>query len=95
MASSAPITRSQFLTGSADKGAASFPFGGYLLYERRVLKYTTIFRLGLQNLYDVVNGHSRYRISGATSDNTLAKRPNYIYRYAESTVWSLSVSTRL
>ena len=39
--------------------------------------------------------NSRYRITGATSFNTPAKRPNYIYRYAEPTTWSFSINTRL
>lgn len=81
--------------GVSYKGGASFPVSGYLLYDRRVLKYQTTFRLGLQNMYDVVNGNSRYRITGATSFNTPAKRPNYIYRYAEPTTWSFSINTRL
>ena len=81
--------------GVSYKGGASFPVSGYLLYDRRVLKYYTTFRLGLQNVYDIVNGNRRYRITGATSFNTAAKRPNYIYRYAEPTTWSFSVSTRL
>jgi hypothetical protein len=42
-----------------------------------------------------MNGDSRYRITGATSYNTVAGRPNYIYRYAEPTTWSFSVTTRL
>ena len=82
--------------GVSYKAGASFPLSGYLLYDRRVLnKYFTTFRLGLQNIYDVVNGNSRYRITGATSFNTTAKRPNYIYRYADPTTWSFSVTTRL
>ena len=81
--------------GVSYKGGASFPLSGYLLYDRRVLNRAMNFRLGVQNVYDVVNGDSRYRITGATSYNTTAKRPNYIYRYAEPTTWSLSVTTRL
>ena len=82
--------------GVSYKGAASFPLSGYLLSDRRVLNnYQTTFRLGLQNIYDVVNGDSRYRITGATSFNTPAQRPNYVYRYAEPTTWSFSVTTRL
>jgi hypothetical protein len=82
--------------GVTYKGGASFPLHGYLLYDRRFLnKYQTTFRLGLQNMYDLINGDSRYRITGSTSFNTTARRPNYIYRYAEPTTWSLSVTTRL
>ncbi len=53
---------------------------GYLVDDRRVRKTFTTFRLGLQNIYDVVNGNSRYRITGATSFNTTTRKPNYIYR---------------
>lgn len=81
--------------GVAYTGAASFPLHGYLLYDRKIMKYPTTFRLGLQNIYDVMNGDSRYRITGATSYNTTLRRPNYIYRYMEPTTWSFSVTTRL
>ncbi len=82
--------------GVSYKAGASFPLSGYLLYDRRTFnKYLTTFRLGLQNIYDVVNGDSRYRITGATSFNNTTRKPNYIYRYAEPTVWSFSITTRL
>jgi hypothetical protein len=42
-----------------------------------------------------MNGDSRYRITGATSFNTTQRKPNFIYRYAEPTTWSFSVTTRL
>lgn len=81
--------------GVSYKAGASFPLSGYILYDRRIMKYQTTFRLGLQNIYDPVVGNSRYRITGATSFNTTAQRPNYIYRYKEPTTWSFSVTTRL
>lgn len=81
--------------GVSYKGASSFPLHGYLLYDRRINKYFTTFRLGVQNIYDLVNGDSRYRITGATSFNATLRKPNYIYRYAEPTTWSFSVTTRL
>jgi len=81
--------------GVSYKGAASFPIHGYLLYDRRIMRYQTTFRLGVQNIYDLVNGDSRYRITGATSFNTTVRKPNYIYRYTEPTTWSFSVTTRL
>jgi len=80
--------------GIAYKGAAAFPVHGYLLYDRKIGKIQTSFRLGVQNIYDLVNGDSRYRITGSTSFNTTLQRPNYIYRYTEPTTWSLSVTTR-
>lgn len=81
--------------GVSYKAGASFPISSYLLYDRRIRNYQTTFRLGLQNIYDPVIGNSRYRITGATSFNTTARRPNYIYRYAEPTTWSFSVDVRL
>lgn len=59
------------------------------------MKNQTTFRLGVQNIYDLVIGDSRYQITGATSFNTTVRKPNYIYSYAEPTTWSLSVTTRL
>ena len=82
--------------GNPYRAGASLPLHGYLLYDRRILqKYQTTFRLGLNNIYDIMNGDSRYRITGATSFNNTLRRPNFIYRYAEPTTWSFSVTTRL
>jgi hypothetical protein len=81
--------------GVSYKGGASFPLSGYILYDRRILKHQTTFRLGLQNIYDPVIGDGRYRITGATSFNTTTRKPNYVYRYKEPTTWSFSVNTRL
>lgn len=82
--------------GTPYQAGASLPLHGYLLYDRRILqRYQTTFRLGLSNIYDLVNGDSAYRITGATSFNTTTRRPNFIYRYAEPTTWSFSVTTRL
>lgn len=82
--------------GVAYQAGASFPLHGYIMYDRRFLrKYQTTFRLGLSNIYDVINGDSAYRITGSTSFNTTLRRPNYIYRYAEPTTWNFSVTTRL
>jgi TonB-dependent Receptor Plug Domain len=80
--------------GVSYKGAASFPLHGYLLYDRRINRLQTTFRLGVQNIYDLVNGDSRYRITGSTSFNTALAKPNYIYRYTEPTTWSFSITTR-
>jgi hypothetical protein len=78
------------------QAGASFPLHGYLLYDRRILqKYQTTFRLGVNNLYDLMVGDVRYRVTGATSFNTTQNRPNLIYRYAEPTTWTFSVTTRM
>ena len=82
--------------GQPFQAGASFPLNAYLMYDRRILqRYQTTFRLGLNNVYDVMVGDGRYRVTGATSFSTTQNRPNYIYRYAEPTTWSLSVTTRL
>ncbi|WP_414660178.1 TonB-dependent receptor plug domain-containing protein [Horticoccus sp. 23ND18S-11] len=82
--------------GTPYRAGASFPLNGYLIYERRILqKYQSSFRLGVNNIYDIMNGDSRYRITSATSFNTTFRRPNFVYRYAEPTTWSFSVTTRL
>ena len=81
--------------GTSYKAGGMFPLHAYVLYDRRILnKYQTTFRLGLQNIYDVINGNSRYRITGATSLNATTGRPNYIYRYKDPTTWNFSVTTR-
>ncbi|MBL9190013.1 MAG: TonB-dependent receptor plug domain-containing protein [Opitutaceae bacterium] len=82
--------------GVTYQAGASFPLNGYLLYDRRILQnYQTTFRLGVSNIYDVMVGDGRYRVTGATSFNTTAGRPNFIYRYAEPTTWSFSITTRM
>jgi hypothetical protein len=82
--------------GQPYQAGASFPLNAYLMYDRRILqRYQTTFRLGLNNVYDVMVGDGRYRVTGATSFSTTQNRPNYIYRYAEPTTWSFSVTTRL
>jgi hypothetical protein len=82
--------------GKPYQAGAAFPLHGYLLYDRRILqKYQTTFRLGLNNIYDLMNGDSRYRITGATSFNTTLRKPNFIYRYTDPTTWTFSVTTRL
>lgn len=82
--------------GQPYRAGASFPLNGYLMYDRRILqRYQTTFRLGVNNLYDVMVGDGRYRVTGATSFNTTQNRPNFIYRYAEPTTWTFSVTVRL
>lgn len=91
----APDYNVAIFNGVAYTAGASFPLHGYLLYDRKVIKYPMTFRLGVQNIYDVMNGNSRYRVTGATSLNATAGRPNYIYRYVEPTTWSFAITTRL
>jgi len=82
--------------GQPYRAGASFPLHAYLMYDVRLRqRYQTTFRLGLNNVYDVMVGDGRYRVTGATSFNTVQNRPNFIYRYAEPTTWSFSVTTRL
>jgi hypothetical protein len=82
--------------GVSYTAGSTFPTHAYLLYDRRFRnKYMTTFRLGLNNIYDLVNGDAPYRITGATSFNNTTRRPNYIYRYAEPTTWNFSITTRL
>ncbi|MEY3609248.1 MAG: hypothetical protein RLZZ447_2036 [Verrucomicrobiota bacterium] len=82
--------------GQPYRAGASFPLHAYLMYDVRLRqRYQTTFRLGLNNVYDVMVGDGRYRVTGATSFNTVQNRPNFIYRYAEPTTWTCSVTTRL
>ena len=41
------------------KGGKAAPLSGYVMYDRRVLNRQMSFRLGLQNMYDVLNGEDR------------------------------------
>ena len=71
--------------GTPYKAGASFPLHTYLLYDRRILqKYQTTFRLGLNNITDIVNGDSAYRITGATSFNATARSHNALPLHSRS-----------
>lgn len=77
------------------KGAAMFPTGCYVLFDRRIANRPFTFRLSVQNLYDLINGDSPYRITGSSGTNAATAKPNYIYRYAEPITWNLSMTVRL
>lgn len=64
------------------------------MLERKLMGYQTVMRLGVQNVYDVANGSSRFRKTGATSLNTATNQPNYIYRYVDPPSATFSPTVR-
>ncbi len=82
------------LNGVIYREGASFPVGFYAMYDARIFKQRTNFRLGLNRLYDLVQGNSEYYKTAANSLNALTGRPNYIYRYAEPITATLSATVR-
>ena len=69
-------------SGVAYRGGASLPLSAYVLYDRKIMKRNTTFRLNLQNFYDPITGNNEYRKTGSNGFNNTTGRPNYIYRYA-------------
>ncbi len=80
--------------GVAYRGGARFPLGAYAIYDRKIAGVRSSFRLGVQNLYDVINGGSEYRKTGTTGFNTPAQAPNYVYRYLDPITYTLSADLR-
>ncbi len=80
--------------GTAYTGGTRFPLGAYAIYDRKIAGEHCSFRLGVQNLYDVINGNSEYRKTGTTGFNAAANTPNYILRYIDPAVYSLSVDVK-
>ena len=90
-----PAYNFAILNGTIYRGGASCPIGLYALHDRKIFGRFVSFRLGANRVYDLVQGSSPYYKTGANSLNATTGKPNYIYRYAEPTVWSFSVTTRL
>ena len=82
------------LNGVTYRGASSLPLGLYAMLERKLMGYQTVMRLGVQNVYDVANGSSRFRKTGATSLNSATSQPNYIYRYVDPTAVTFSTTVK-
>jgi hypothetical protein len=78
--------------GVAYKGGAQFPLGAYAIYDRKLWRQHFTLRGGAQNIWDVANGSSPYRKTGATGFNNSVQRPNYIYRYIDPVIYSISLT---
>jgi len=76
--------------GIVFKRGGQFPLGGYLIYNTKIKRRSITFRGSVMNAYDIINGNSPYRITGSTGLNTRTALPNYIYRYKDPAVFSLS-----
>ena len=80
--------------GIAYKGGGRFPLGSYAIYDRKIAGRPCSFRVGVQSLYDLINGNSAYRKTGTTALNSQTQTPNYIYRYVDPVTYSASLAVR-
>jgi hypothetical protein len=76
--------------GVSYKAGGRFPLGAYALYETKLGRVRSTFRVGVQNFYDVINGNSDYRKTGTTGFNSTAQAPVYVYRYIDPVTYSVS-----
>ncbi len=82
------------LNGVIYEGGASCPIGLYAIHDRKIFGQRVNFRAGVNRVYDLVQGNSKYYKSGANSFNTATGRPNYIYRYTDPLVSNLTATVR-
>ena len=71
------------LSGLVFRDGASLPLNVYAIYDCKIFRQRTTFRLGLNRVYDPVQGNSEYYKTGGSSLNAATGRPNYVYRYTE------------
>ena len=89
-----PAYNFAILNGTIYRGGASCPIGLYALHDRKIFGRFVSFRLGANRVHDLVQGSSPYYKTGANSLNATTGKPNYIYRYADPMVTSLSATVR-
>ena len=82
------------LNGLVFRDGATLPLSVYAQYDRKIFGQRTNFRLGVNNLADVLRGNSDYYKNSANSLNTVTNRPNYIYRYRDPTIYSFSATVQ-
>jgi hypothetical protein len=82
------------LNGLVFEDGATLPINVYAQYDRRIFGQRTTFRLGVNNVGDIARGNSDYYKNSANSLNPATNRPNYIYRYRDPTIYSLSATVR-
>jgi hypothetical protein len=80
--------------GVTYRGGAACPIGAYATYDRKIFGQRTSLRIGVNRVYDLAQGASKYYKSGANSFNTALNQPNYIYRYTEPLKANLSAVVR-
>ncbi|MBC7369207.1 MAG: hypothetical protein H7343_20765, partial [Undibacterium sp.] len=82
------------LNGFVFHDGATLPISLYAQYDRKIFGQHTNFRLGVNNVADVLRGSSDYYKNSANSLNAATGRPNYIYRYRDPAIYSLSVTVK-
>ena len=73
---------------------AQFPLNAYAIYDCKVFGQRTNFRLGVNRLYDLVQGDSKYYKTGGSSLNTATGKPYYVYRYTEPLTSTFSATVK-
>ena len=71
------------LSGLVFRGGASLPLNLYAIYDCKIFRQRTTFRLGLNNVYDLLQGDSKYYKTGGNSLNAATGLPYYVYRYVD------------
>jgi hypothetical protein len=89
-----PAFNFAILNGTIYRGGAACPVGLYALHDRKIFGRFVSFRLGANRVYDLVQGSSGYYKTGANSLNATTGKPNYIYRYTDPMLTSLSATVR-
>jgi hypothetical protein len=74
------------------KGDAQLPISAYIIHERKIMKYPTVFRLGVTNLVDLENLNNRYRRIGITTLPTSTAGGIYQYTYVQPATITLSTT---
>jgi len=80
--------------GAVYRDGHSLPVGLYATYDRKLLGMPTSFRLGVNRVYDLLQGGSAYYISGANGFDTTNNRPISLYRYTEPNSVNFSATVR-
>jgi len=73
------------------KGDASHPVGAYAIHRRKLLGFSTTFRLGVTNIVDLEAGNNEWRHTGLARVQTDGT-PIYQYRYTNLTSWNLTTT---
>lgn len=79
------------LKGVTYKGDAELPLSAYAIYRRKLLGYSTSFRLGISNFYDLVHGNGKFRRSGISAVRNSGELI-YSYRYIYPVNWNLTTT---
>jgi hypothetical protein len=81
------------LNGVPYRAGGSHQVDFYAIYTRKVKGARLTFNFNVRNAYDLANGSSARRKSGALSTSP-AGGPNYLYRYTDPTTFTFSTSVQ-